>query len=77
MANFLFSQGDNGRVVGMNVDAIRNFTVNDDKSVTVYFAPDHQVELDPKTGREFFDVVTRLNSEASAAFEAARNQSKK
>jgi hypothetical protein len=77
MANFFFMGGD-GTYSGFNMDQVRQ-VIRDNSAgkVTVIFSPDHTVELFGDVAKQFIDILTRLNSEASAAVVAAKAASKK
>lgn len=72
MANFLFTGGKSGSVA-YNLDQIR-YIERDQASGTVklYFSKEDFVELSGESAKQFMDIVTRLSSEASRAWEAAQ-----
>jgi hypothetical protein len=71
MANFLHSGDPEG--YSINIDQIR--AVKRDRrngKATIIFAQDHTLELEGTKAKQFMDILTRLESEASRAWEVAK-----
>ncbi|MGA2647926.1 MAG: hypothetical protein ABSF15_24775 [Candidatus Sulfotelmatobacter sp.] len=72
MANFFFTGGPAG-YNAINLDQVTH-VIRDSASetATLYFERDHTIVLEGEMAKEFMDVLTRLNSEASQAVEAIK-----
>lgn len=73
MANFFFGGGPEG-YMAWNLDRVTYVVRNPAKdSLRVYFAKDDFFELSGEHAKQFIDVLTRLQSEANKAWQAAKS----
>jgi hypothetical protein len=66
MANFFFTGGSGGQQA-INLDQVR--------VVIISFQPEHTIALDGEVGKQFMDVLGRLESEAKALSHGAVKRS--
>jgi hypothetical protein len=75
MADFVFFSNEKVSIA-INIDAIRMVQINSDGTGKVVFAPDHTVEMNKVTFKEFIDVITRFKSQSSLFMEHIKKSEK-